>query len=592
MEQRHFGTYLNTGLPIRKGKLIKPGVMRKKTLFLFFLIFILGAFLRFYRLGEVPVGLHTDEVYLGYNAFSILKTGNEITGNFLPIHLKSFLFSPAGYVYSSIPFIFLFGLDSFSIRFSSALFGSLTIFITFVLVKKIFEVSKKADYIALSVSFFLAISPWHINLSRVATDNVLVVFFITIGVMLYLYWLERGKNYLFFLSVFSFFITLFIYQAPRSFLPLFLPFLFLLFSKKIFTRKNLIPLVSFILVIVLPVLFILNSSELSYRIKTLSIFQNPQTQLVLNEQLREDGVAGLGGREARVFNNKIVNYSNTFLQIYFKHFSFDFLFTDAGLPERYRVPGMGLLYLFELPLLLLGIWKIFSLKKRLGFFIIGWILLAPFGSALTFDDVPNLQRTLLMFPALSILIGLGFFALLEYLNKNVKKRLVLKTVYLLIAAVMFYGIAYYFQAYYIHQVFHRPWYRQEGYQKLVAELNKYSKNYTKIVVTDAGYNPSIFLLFYNKYDPLKIQKVIVSNKGTDYGDISFSKFKITKERCPLREEVLTDLRTGLSYLSIKGEKGVLYVNDGACKIPNSGIKVLSQIKRSDGTLVFQLIKKI
>ena len=563
--------------------------MKKRVLFLLLAVFALDIFLRFYRLGEVPVGLHTDEAYLGYNAYSILKTGREITGNFLPVHLKSFLYSPAGYTYSSIPFIFIFGLDAFSVRFSSALFGSLTVFLVFVFVRKLFAGSKKADHLALLSSFFLAISPWHVNLSRVATDNVLVVFFITLGVILYLYWLDRGKYYLFFLSLFSFFITLFIYQAPRSFLPLFLPLLFLVFTKKIFTPRNLIPLVSFIIVIILPVLFILHSPELSYRIKTLSIFQNPQTQLVLNEQLREDGVAGLGSSEARVFNNKMINYSNTFFQIYFKHFSYDFLFTDAGFPDRYRVPGMGLLYLFELPLLLLGIWKIFNLNKKIGVFVIGWILLSPVGSALTFDDVPNLQRTLLMFPAISMLTGFGFFALLEFLNKTIKKIFILRTIYLIIGGIIIYGLMYYLQAYYVHQVFHRPWFRQEGYQKLVFELNKYSKSFNKIVITDAQLNPTIFLLFYNKYDPAGIQKVIEENKGVDYGDTSFSKYQITKEQCPVREETLTDTRTGLNYFSITGEKGILYIDDGLCKIPAGKVKIISQVRRSDSTLVFQLV---
>lgn len=57
-----------------------------------FMIFLTGCMLRFFNLGAVPVGLHTDEAYFGYNAFSILTTGREMTGDFLPIHLESFLF--------------------------------------------------------------------------------------------------------------------------------------------------------------------------------------------------------------------------------------------------------------------------------------------------------------------------------------------------------------------------------------------------------------------------------------------------------------------------------------------------------------------
>src|SRR3989344_3869424 len=99
----------------------------KKKIGIIILIFIIACILRFYRLGEVPVGLHRDEAFLGYNAYSIFRTGKDMSGDFLPLHLRSFLFSPAGYSYLSIPFIAIFDLSSFSIRFASAIFGSLTI---------------------------------------------------------------------------------------------------------------------------------------------------------------------------------------------------------------------------------------------------------------------------------------------------------------------------------------------------------------------------------------------------------------------------------------------------------------------------------
>src|SRR5579859_3616347 len=98
----------------------------KKYIVVLILIFLLGSFLRFYQLGSIPAGFHRDEAYLGYNAYSILKTGRDMTGHFLPLHLESFLYSPAGYSYFSIPFIALFGLSPFSVRFAAALFGCLT----------------------------------------------------------------------------------------------------------------------------------------------------------------------------------------------------------------------------------------------------------------------------------------------------------------------------------------------------------------------------------------------------------------------------------------------------------------------------------
>src|SRR6185369_15079315 len=105
--------------------------MKRFSLIALFLITAIGFFLRFYHLGGVPVGFHRDEAFLGYNAYSLLLTGKDMSGNLLPIHLQSFIYSPAGYSYASIPFILLFGLSEFAVRFASALFGTATIVLVY-----------------------------------------------------------------------------------------------------------------------------------------------------------------------------------------------------------------------------------------------------------------------------------------------------------------------------------------------------------------------------------------------------------------------------------------------------------------------------
>lgn len=561
----------------------------KKYLPIFF-IFLLAVSLRFYQLGEIPSGFHTDEAYLSYNAFSILKTGKEMTGNLLPLNLKSFLYSPAGYSYFSIPFISIFGLSEFSSRFASALFGSITIPLLFFLILKLFKDFIHKNKLAVASSFFLAISPWHINLSRVCTDNVLVVFFITLGVYLFVHWLTRNKFYLLLLSFLSFFVTLFIYHASRSFLPIFLPLLFIFgfYIKRYNKTKILTLILLYAFFIVVPVVLVLFSPQLSSRIKSLSIFQNPNTSLVLFEQQREDGIMGIGAIGSRSFHNKITNYTNTFTQTYFKHFSFDFLFTDAGLPDRYRVPESGLLYLFELPLIILGLWRMFLFNKKVGWFIIGWILIAPIGSALTSDDIPNLQRTLLVFPAMSIISGLGFVEIIVFLKKKIKKEYVRKTCYLLSCFIIFYSVLTYLHSYFVHGPSHRPWYRDEGYKELVKQINLHSNNFNKVIITDWSSGPTIFLLFYNKYDPILIQNVMRDSKTMKYGSTSFEKYEVTGDKCPLREEKVVDSLTGEVKKILVADKNVLYVVEGTCKIPN-GVVLVADIKRTDGTTTFKLL---
>ncbi len=554
--------------------------MKEKIILILILLF--GIFLRTYNLGTVPVGFHRDEAYLGYSAYSILKTGKDITGNILPLNLESFLNSPAGYSYASIPFISLFGLNEFSVRLSSAFFGSLTILLVYFLVKELFKNYKYKDQLALLSAFSLSVSPWHINLSRVATENVLVVFFITLGTLLYLYWIEKHKIYLLLASFASFGITLTIYQAPRAFLPLFLPLLFILYNKKPYIKKMLLPVLMYIAIIIVPLVLVLSSHNLSQRIRMLSIFQNPGTQIILDEQIREDGSAA-NTLLTRAFHNKAINYSSTFLLNYSKHFSYEFLFTNEGLPDRYRVPQMGLLYLLDLPLLLFGLIKLINKEKRTGAFLIGWVLISPIGSALTFDDIPNLQRTLIIFPALSIITSFGLLEFWKTISK-IKFAFFIK---IILTTVIFYGFLFYMHQYYVHQVVHRPWYRQEGYEEMVGKVNELLPKYKQAVITDAESSPEIFFLFYSLYDPRKIQ---AESKKIEWKStaIKFGKYTLSSDECPLHTDTYVDPLTQLAKISVRGEKNILYVNRGSCKNPEKYVKTLSEIKRSDGTSAFKL----
>ncbi len=552
--------------------------MKTKQWILLICIVLLGGFLRFYKLGDVPAGFHRDEAFLGYNAYSILKTGKDMNGMTLPLHLKSFLYSPAGYSYASMPFIALFGLNAFAIRFASALFGTATIFFTYLLVLEIFRKFEIGNWklraIALLSTLLLTVSPWHLNLSRTATENTLVVFFITLGILLYFVWARKGKLIYLIASFLSLSITLFIYQAPRAFLPLFVPVLIL--SSSGLTRGSSLyrTLALYALLIILPLVLIFRSPMLSLRLNTVSIFSNAETQLSLDESLREDGVVRQPIILSRVFHNKAVAYTQQLLQNYFSHFSYPFLFTDKGLPDRYRIPNQGILYLIELPFLLMGLYALFKYRKPYSWLLLSWIFLAPIGSSIAFDDVPNLQRTLLIFPALSITVSLGLFKFVQ--ETRIKIR------YYIIAAIIgfyVYGFFSYLHSYYIHQPIHRPWSRHEGYNELVVRANELLPNYRKAIVTDRQSAPTVFFLFFGKYDPAKFQEDTRTSTFPDYDRIAFGNYEFSQQECPLREDPIQ---------GITGKPGVLYVNFGTCKTPEQA-KELGVIRRGDSSIVFRVL---
>lgn len=549
-----------------------------KTTLLLFLIFAIGAILRFYRLGDVPLSLHRDEAFLGYNAYSILLTGRDISGDFLPLHLKSFLYSPAGYSYLSIPFIKLFDLSPFSVRFASALFGSLTILTTFFLTKQLFKEFKYNNHLAALSAFLLSISPWHINLSRTATENTSVVFFIVLAVLIYFLYLKINKWYLLPSSFFCFFITLFIYQAPRAFLPFFIPLLMLFYLSSKGRKDNMFKILLFFMTILLPLFIIFSSKDLSLRLRTVSIFSTQETQLILNDHILTDGTKATPVMLTRIFHNKLSIYTQQFLKNYFGHFSYNFLFSDWGFPDRYRIPLSGLLYIVELPLILFGSFKLLTVDKRRALFLFGWIGLAPLGSALTFDDIPNLQRFFVIFPSVSIVTAFGMWHFALFLKKNNWLRMAA----IIFAFIFIYNIFFYLHQYYTHASIYRPWYRQDGYKELVSKVNHLLGVSKRAVVTDRESAPTIFFLFYSKYSPIEFQKETKNTKMKDFDRISFGRYEFSQEECPLR------LIEKNGKMITTGEKDVLYVDSGLCKIPNNA-RVLSTIKRLDNSLVFFIL---
>ena len=85
---------------------------------------VAGAALRTARLGTVPLGLHPDEACEGYDAYSILETGRDHRGHFMPLAMESFHdYRMPLFQYSLVPLVAAFGLKVWVIRLGAALWG-------------------------------------------------------------------------------------------------------------------------------------------------------------------------------------------------------------------------------------------------------------------------------------------------------------------------------------------------------------------------------------------------------------------------------------------------------------------------------------
>ena len=86
--------------------------MDKKTIIILTIIVLISLFLNIFKQNTSPGCFNSDEASFGYNAYSILKTGGDEYGNFMPLRLKSFGdFKMPVYSYLSVPFIAIFGLN-------------------------------------------------------------------------------------------------------------------------------------------------------------------------------------------------------------------------------------------------------------------------------------------------------------------------------------------------------------------------------------------------------------------------------------------------------------------------------------------------
>lgn len=547
--------------------------MSKQKLLVLILIFLVATILRFYKLDQYPVGFHIDEASLGYNAYSLLKTGRDENGLLFPLHIDMFGdFRPAGYQYLDILLIKLFGLSEFAARFPSALFGAATTVAIFLLAVAIF----KDETLGLLAAGLVAFSPWHIVISRASAETIVALFFIILGAYFFLTGI-KGKTKQFFWATIFWSASLFFYHSSRVFVPV-LGVVFSILAYPLWKKKGknfkLKLCLSLLTIFFLSLFLIFGAGGGAGRFRQVSIFHFPEIRLVLEEQIREDGVVGMPIILTRAFHNKVVNYGLGYLKEYFRYFSLNYLFIEGGLPSWYVVPGMGLMYLIELPFLFVGLYQLIK-KKRLFLIPVVWLVLGPTIAAVTRDDVPNVQRSLVMLPAFSLITAYGLWRSLQWARE--KFGLAIQRTMILLLVLMFcWNFSYFLHQYYVHGRVHRPWYRFNGFKEMVLAVNGLAPDYDKIVVTKSQGGIYMHFLFFQKFDPAEYQK-LGSPKDKDYQ--GFGKIVFVPDSCP------TDPLVG--PLKKPGAK-VLFVAGGNCLNLPATSEEIKLIRREDETVAFRL----
>lgn len=217
---------------------------------LFILILILGVSARLWMFGDVPGGINQDEAFAAREAWSLLHYGKDSFGYPCPMYLTAWGSGMnALNTYLMMPFIALFGMHTWVFRLPQLLIGILSLFAIEEIVSKVSN--WKCSLLAM---FLLAISPWHIMLSRWALESNLVVGFLLFGLLFFIYGIEKQPYFI--LSAVFYGLSLYCYAAVWPIVPMIilLQGLYLLYVRKVKITKYIVIAVITFLLFAIPIL--------------------------------------------------------------------------------------------------------------------------------------------------------------------------------------------------------------------------------------------------------------------------------------------------------------------------------------------------
>lgn len=535
--------------------------MNKKTLYGLIVIFIISFSLRVYRIGKYP-SLLWDEAALGYNGYSILKTGKDEYGKTLPLIFKSFGdYKPGFYVYLTIPFIALFGLNPFAVRLPSIVLGALTPIFLFLLVKQL----TKNKRLSLLSAFVLAVTPWHIHFSRGAWESNIMSTFLVLASHFFLMGIKKYNHYLLNLSGFIFLLSLLTYQGAKLIVPLIIFGLLITNFKQLKNQFNQyldrLSLKTNILYTILAAGVIswylvsftgVNAS----RLEVMSIFSYKQTSQTVQKILNEHNLFKKN-LHFYLFHGQWLHYARGILSRYLNHFSPRYLgFMGDWQSNRHSAPYFGMIGRLGLVLFIYGLYRFVAAEKSLKkHFLVYWLVASPLPAALSRDQVSGV-RSLPMSIALAFFIGYGLYQLTK-INLNQKLKYLL---YVFLIGLFIVDFSYYLDLYHNHLVANSPQDWLYGHQQVVKKIN--SQDFNKVYMTNFYGQPYIYYLFYSQYPPSEYQqKANLIQEGSDIGrvkDLDNIKFQaISIEALEHCNDCLLILSEDEIYRQFLKEKGYL-----------------------------------
>ncbi len=445
---------------------------------LFFLILCVGIFARIWEFGRLPPGLNADEASIGVDAFSLLHYGMDRNGVSFPMQFISWGSGQnALYGYLLIPVIALLGLTPTAVRLPMLVSGILSLPLVYLVGKETFD-----QRFGLLSMFFLAISPWHILLSRWGLESNIFPFVFLAGYVCLIY--TRKNRILFIIACFIFGLALYAYGTSYAMVPLFLIGAALIVARsKILPGKTLFAGLLIFLVTAIPIglfIFVNLFGWNSIRLGPVTVPRLPVQARYQSETLLSQGNPWPGAAENLWATLRL-------------------LFTQSDGLIYNEVDPYGYFYGFTLPLAAIGI-VILTMGKKGSNRPAHLLLLAWLGGSMVVGILQpaNINRLNIIFIPLILCVAVC----LVWLNTQVKYALSV-SIGILMLGFVFFSFSY-----------HGPEYRQQidfkfhvGLLPTLAFARQVGNG--PICMTDQINMPYIFALFAEQLNPASFLSTVV-----------------------------------------------------------------------------------
>jgi hypothetical protein len=510
-----------------------------------------GIGLRVVGLANVPPALSQDEACEGYDAYSVLLTGRDHHGNFLPLAMQGFDdYRMPLFQYSLVPLVAAFGLKPAVVRLGAALWGSVDLVALTALAGLMMGWPGAA-----AAALFGALSPWHLTFSRHGQEFTVASATITLGMLCFFLWLRRRRDLWLMTSAAFFGLSLYSYATTKAFLPLLLALLIVLYRSELKTvrLKVLAGAAAILMCLALPqvVLLMLHPIEMQAEFQHLSLFR-----IIAACQGCQPGETAPAGH---AFSNQLIGFGASWLS----YFTPSFLFIVGDRGDHWTMihpPGFGQLLPEQAPLILLALGAMLSApRRRIALLLAGWLIVAALPAALTiplgvsYPEASALPTPHVMFnyavlptpPTPSLLLAhpdsrhdalamvpwilfsaLGFVLLLEWTSRW--PVVSASAAGLIFVSTIFHGAQ--FARYYFSDfpTVAAP-YLQYGIEQALGAVDKLDDGHEPIVITARINQPYIYVLFFEHYPPADFQLGPVRRASGLFGQVfAFGRYVFAK----------------------------------------------------------------